>query len=216
MQLHFKSVNEITNPADTITDFPNPAETLTDASLVEKRLLLPKYSFPGHLIDEAYTGLKFHFIVAPIFVDFIDFRLTPDNKYELLSFDDRAFADFTDDYITDVADEMDEAFDGFEDVPSYYTLYNEDDEYVSDRVELKIDEPAWCQGHYMRKKTAEELAAKTDDEAYTTDYSLPIFQDENGDLLKFICELYDGGVFGSYYLFFSPKTRLLRQFFQCT
>ncbi len=214
--LNFKATSEATKSTDELVNFPNAESVLADTKYFDCKILLPKYSFAGEIINAAYSGLQFHFVVAPIFIDCVDFRLNAENKYELLRFDKQAATDFSDDYMNRAAREMEEAFDEFEDKPSFYTLYDDTGEYVSGKVKLKIDEPCWCQSHYQRLKTAKELAASTDDDKYTTDYKLPIFKDENNDKLHFIAELYAGDVFGSYYLFFSPKTRLVRQFFQCT
>lgn len=80
----------------------------------------------------------------------------------------------------------------------------------------------------MREKTEEEVHADHDaydmmmheepflERDYVTDYNVQELKDENGDTMEFIANLYEGVLFGSYYLYFSPKTRLVRQFFQCT
>jgi hypothetical protein len=50
-----------------------------------------------------------------------------------------------------------------------------------------------------------------------TDYSLDDLKDENGDPLEFVASISTGfDIFGSYYLYYSPKTKLVRLFFQCT
>jgi hypothetical protein len=219
--LYFKTTSEAIDAANTLVDFPIPATVLQNPIYFDHRIILPKYSFEGGLIAKKYSKLRFHFMVIPVFLDYVDFRLTDDNKYELLRFNDDAVSDFTEKDIQRAAREMEEAFDDYENEPSYYTGYNPGSEYISDKVKIGASEPVWCQSHYQRKKTAEEIAAEArneddDHDDYTTDYTLPIFKDENGDALQFVCELYEGNVFGSYYLFFSPKTRLVRQFFQCT
>ena len=52
-----------------------------------------------------------------------------------------------------------------------------------------------------------------------TDYTMDEFKDENGETLEFVFSAsgsYGFDVFGKYSLFFSPETRLVRIFFQCT
>jgi hypothetical protein len=220
-ELNFKAASEPIDIANAIVGFPKPESVLQNAVYFEKGIIMPQYSVHGHLIGTEYAGLCFHFMVTPVFLNYADFRLTEDNQYELLCFDGDAVADFTEEDIADAAQEMEEAFDGYEDEQSYFVVYNPDSEYVSSDLKIGTHEPVWCQGHYERKKTAEEIAAENrndeeDYEDYTTDYTLPIFKDENGDTLRFVAELYAGDVFGSYYLFYSPTTRLVRQFFQCT
>lgn len=221
----------------TETDEPNvqdvfvkvlsdPGSVLTDPSHFDRKILLPKYSFPGLTVDRKYEGLTFHFVLMPVFNTLIDFRLTADNRYEVLRFDEVEPKDFTDDFATHCESEMDTYFDEVEEKPRFLTVDPKSDEYNSLCLSIGT-EPFWDQSDFMREKTLEEVQADFDafnmdmrdpfdSRDYVTDYDAPELKDENGDTMEFIAELYYGGVFGSYYLYFSPKTRLVRQFFQCT
>ena len=61
-----------------------------------------------------------------------------------------------------------------------------------------------------------QAAFKRQGDIDTSAVTLDIFKDENGELMQYIATLYDDEVYGSYNLFYSPKTRLIRQFHQST
>lgn len=125
---------------------------------------------------------------------------------------------------------MEEDFEVMEEEPRFLFNIDEssDESYSSDLQFTVGTEPCWAQATLMRKKTEEEIQSDYDtsnmmmyqepfhNHDYVTDYDLLEFQDENGETMELVAELNSDDVFGSYYLYFSPKTRLVRQFFQCT
>ncbi len=229
-KIYFSEIKEPNVQDFFVKELSDPAEILTNQSYFDQNILLPKYSLPGSIIDKKYDGLVFHFVIVPVFNEWVDFRLTDDNKYELLRFDDVEPKDFTTDFTERCESEMDTEFREIEDKPRYFTVDESSDKmwWDSDRLLLSAGtEPFWDQSDFMREKTDEEIQADFDgcnmsmqdpfdsrDEV--TDYDSPELKDENGDTMEFVAKLYSGEVFGSYYLYFSPKTRLVRQFFQCT
>ncbi|MDR6919740.1 hypothetical protein [Chryseobacterium sp. 2987] len=225
-EINFSETDELNGQEVFVKILSDPGSVLTDPSHFERRILLPKYSFPGLTIDRKYEGLAFHFVLMPVFNTLIDFRLTADNKYDVLRFDDLEPKDFTDDFAIHCESEMDTYFDEVDEKSRFFIVDRNADSY--DDLCLAIGtEPFWDQSDFMREKTDEEIQADFDafnmdmrdpfdDRDYVTDYDSPELKDENGDTMEFVAKLYHGEVFGSYYLYFSPKTRLVRQFFQCT
>lgn len=220
--------NAYKNVAEVLSD---PAKILTDRSYFDKKIILPKYSFPGAIISKKYEDLVFHLVVTPIFNESIDFRLTDDNKYELLRFDDKTSGDFTPDFIKRCKIEMEEDFEMMDEEPRYFFNVDESSDKSLESCDLELivgTEPDWAQATLMREKTEEEIQSDYDasnmmtyeapfhDDEYVTDYDLPEFKDENGETMEFVVSLYSGDFFGSYFLYYSPKTRTVRQFFQCT
>ncbi|RZJ70736.1 hypothetical protein [Flavobacterium sp.] len=219
-----------TNPEDfakAVVDLANPEDVLTDTTLLDKQVLLPKISMPGYLADPKFEGLTFHFVITPIFSDVVDFRLTEDNKYEFLSMDGKTFDEMSEEFLADCADEMEQDFDERNEETTYHLPA--DEHY--DGIDIQIGAPSWCQEKFQRQlddAEIEALEARQEngevfdywsfdfDFGYETDYTDPGLQDENGDALEFVAQLNEGGAFGTYYLFYSPKTRLVRQFFLCT
>ncbi|MDR2238278.1 MAG: hypothetical protein LBE92_19305 [Chryseobacterium sp.] len=217
-----------TNVIEALTD---PSKVLTDRSYFDKNIILPKYSFPGEIISRKYEGLVFHFVITPIFNSSIDFRLTDNNKYELLRFDDKMPGDFTPDFLEECKMEMQEDFELMGEKTVYFFNIDESSDKEWKRTDLKLTvgtDPCWAQATLMRRKNEEEIQSDHDasnmmmyeepfrNDRYVTDYDLPAFKDENDDKMELVAELNSDDVFGTYYLYFSPKTRLVRQFFQCT
>lgn len=208
-----------------LEEMSDPSKVLADPFYFDQQILLPKYSFPGSVVDKKFSGLRFHFVMAPVFNSVLDFRLTEDNKYELLRFDDKSPENFTPEFIEWCNSEID---DYFNEIPEQSVYFTGDSEKSSGDLILTFGtECSWDQQDYMREKTEEEVQADNDayhmnmrdsfqDNDYVTDLDAPELKDENGETMKFISKLYAGNVFGTYYLYFSPKTRLVRQFFQCT
>lgn len=220
---------ETTNPEEfaiAVVDLANPEQVLTDTTLLEKEMILPKISLPGHYVDDKYKDLVFHFVVTPIFNDVIDFRLTASNQYEFLTFDGKTIDEFSDEFIARCANEMGQDFEERSTETTYH-IPAED----ADGIDIQFGAPSWCQYKFQRELNEEEmkeLDRRSEEEedfdhndfdcnyGYVTDYTDPGLQDENGEPLEFIAQLNEGSVFGVYYLFFSPTTRLVRQFFLCT
>ncbi len=183
-----------------IVGFPKPSETLANPEHFDQRIILPQYSIPGKFIKLEFEGLLFYFMVTPVFLDYADFRLTDDNKYEIVSYSKTPIANFDAKFIDWCEGDMQDNFHGYESEPTYYQA----DKSVKESGIYIGGEPIWDQGSYEKGDSGK------------TDYSLDIFKDENGDLMHFIAALYDGEIFGSYNIFYSPKTRLVRQFHQST
>lgn len=229
-QIYLTVIKNFNGNEEVIEELADPSKVLTDPSLIQKMIVLPKYSFPGSMINKKYKGLVFHFVMVPIFNTWIDFRLTEDNKYELLCFDDKLPGDFTQDFIEMCKDEMDTNFEEIKDSSRYFIIDESPNKlwWESNNLLFSVGtEPTWEQSDFMREKTEEEIQADYDafnmniqdpfsEKDEVTDYNLPQLKDENGDTLEFVAKLNSGQVFGSCYLYFSPKTRLVRQFFQCT
>lgn len=227
------SLKETKDPnefAAAVKELADPAAVLENAALFERKVILPKYTVPGHFIKKEYKGLDFHFVITPIFGDYIDFRLTAGNKYEVIGLDGTPVSEITEEYIKGAIAEMDSDFDEMATKPAYYVVDKTDNKsnHINSLCICVGTDPSWDQGTFEREKTDEEGEWDEDlsyvddsneelwDNEYVTDFTLPVFKDENDDTLEFVCKLYAGSVFGTYYLFFSPKTRLVRQFFQCT
>ncbi|MBN9283184.1 MULTISPECIES: hypothetical protein [unclassified Flavobacterium] len=196
-------LRQVAQPEDLskiIVSFPKPADVLAEPEHFEQQILLPQYSIPGHFIKPEFTGLVFHFIVTPVFLDYADFRLTADNKYEIVSYSETPISDFDEKFLKWCADEMEDNFYGYKEEPIYFEV----DKSVKSESIYMGGEPIWDQTTYEK------------DNVRKTDYSLDIFKDENGEVMEYIATLYDDEVYGSYNLYYSPKTRLLRQFHQST
>lgn len=226
-EIYFNKIENQKSETEVLEEMSDPAKVFTDPFYFDKKILLPKYSFPGSIANKKYADLVFHFVIVPVFNTWVDFRLTDDNKYEVLCFDDKLPGDFTPDFINMCEDHIDTYFDEIPEKSNYFTAADSKKGY--DSLLLVIGtEPFWDQTDYMREKTEEEVQADDDaydmmmnedpflERDYVTDYNVQELKDENGDTMEFIAELYEGVLFGSYYLYFSPKTRLVRQFFQCT
>lgn len=227
-EIEFAETDEPSMYKNIVKALSDPKEILTDSSYFDNNIIFPKYSFPGEIISRKYEGLVFHFVAAPIFNNSIDFRLTNDNKYELLRFDDKTPNDFTPDFLKKCKIEMEEYFEEIGEESRYFfdTRESSDKSWGYD-LKLTVDEPYWAQATLMRRKTEEETQSDYDTsyildnktlytEDYVTDYDLSEFKDEKGNTMEFVAELNADDVFGAYYLYFSPETRLVRQFFQCT
>ncbi|WP_347066720.1 hypothetical protein [Flavobacterium sp. WV_118_3] len=196
-------LRKIAKPEDwskIIISFPKPADVLAEPKHFEQRILLPQYSIPGSIIKPEFADVVFHFIVTPVFLDYADFRLTADNKYEIVSYSETPISNFDEKFLKWCANDMEDNFDGYEDEPTYFEV----DKSVKSESIYKGGEPIWDQTTYEK------------DHVRKTDYTLDIFKDENGELMQYIATLYDDEVYGSYNLFYSPKTRLIRQFHQST
>ncbi|MFC3157971.1 hypothetical protein ACFOEQ_05250 [Chryseobacterium arachidis] len=196
--------NAYKNVAEVLSD---PAKVLADRSYFDKKIILPKYSFPGAIISKKYEDLVFHLVVTPIFNESIDFRLTDDNKYELLRFDDKTPDDFTPDFIKRCKIEMEEDFEMMDEEPRYFFNVDEASDKSLESCDLELivgTEPDWAQATLMREKTEEEIQSDYDaanmmthkapfhDDEYVTDYDLPEFKDENGETMEFVTSLYSG------------------------
>ncbi|RZJ70742.1 hypothetical protein [Flavobacterium sp.] len=185
---------------NVIVAFPKPSDVLAEPKHFEQKIALPQFSIPGNFIKPEFADLVFHFIVTPVFLDYADFRLTDDNKYEIVSYSETRISEFDAKFLEWCASEMHDNFYGYEDEPTYFELNPSEKDgsiYVG-------GEPIWDQTTYEKEHKRK------------TDYSLDIFKDENGDVMEFIAALYDENIFGSYNLFYSPKMRLIRQFHQST
>ncbi|MCS4300670.1 hypothetical protein [Chryseobacterium sp. BIGb0232] len=226
-QIYFNRLENPDPSIDVLEEISDPSKVFTDPSYFHQMVLLPKYSFPGSIAHKKYTDLRFHFVIVPVFNTWVDFRLTEDNIYEVLCFDDQLPGDFTPEFIKRCEDNIDTYFEEIPEKTRYFIA--SDTEMGYDSLLLSTGtEPIWDQADYMREKTEEEIQADYDanhmnilsdpfqDRDYVTDYDAPELKDENGDTMVFIAQLYEGILFGSYYLYYSPKTRLVRQFFQCT
>lgn len=195
-----RQIDKPEDPSKVIVSFPKPADVLAEPKHFDQEILLPQYSIPGDVIKPEFADLIFHFIVTPVFLDYADFRLTADNKYEIVSYSETPIANFDEEFIEWCADEMSDNFHGYEDEPTYFEV----DKSVTRKSLYMGGEPIWDQTTYEK------------DHVRKTDYTLDIFKDENGELMQYIATLYDSRVYGSYNLFYSPKTRLIRQFHQST
>jgi len=206
--LIFEDVEDPRNDWDAIL-YPDAKTLLTQPQYVdEHRTLMPAASIKGRVIRAEFADLIFHFLVAPVDKDYVDFRLTDDNRYELLCINEEFIASLSEEYLNDAAEEMEDAFDEREDPRPMKFVRSTDENPRGVILGLQVADPCWCQATY-EKRELEGVKRETD-------YTLSVFKDENGEALEFIGELRCGEVFGSYYLFYSPGTRLVRQFFQCT
>ncbi len=69
----------------------------------------------------------------------------------------------------------------------------------------------------LKQYLLEEFYLDFEEGMDNTDYTLEELKDENGDALEFVGSIgHQFDIFGSYYLFYSSKTKLVRLFFQCT
>lgn len=225
---------------------PTPESCLKETELYDKEYLYPFFSIEGDVINEKYKGLKFHAISCPVFLDYVDYRLLEDNRYQFLGTNEFKAADFPDfsSFLKKLLENYrdNEHFD-IDKTPENLSVSKEEHgRFIDHRdfIELETNGVSWCQGTYTFNGKALENHIIDNDPNYDpdededkmseifvdlesdydiTDYSLDQFKDENGETLKFIFSTfgsYGFDIFGNYSLYFSPKTRLVRLFFHCT
>lgn len=258
------------------TVHPLPENCLNNTKLYDLNYLNPVFSIEGEVINNKYKELKFHFLSCPIDVDYVDYRILENNRYEVLGTNVHRVSDYDtyDDFLNALSYANIGHFDGEKESVSV-GIQKEDND--SPTFQLMIEKCNWCQGTYVRNEEEaeekltgfieefiqqnldEESIKKYLDEDYemyqkelfedgyskeeclsfslnnlkeylfdefcfdfiqdgdTTNYSLDDLKDENGDPLEFVASIRNGfNVFGSYYLYYSWKTKLVRLFFQCT
>lgn len=197
--------------------FPTWETVITDGYDILKKVLLPILKINGAFIHHKYAGLSFClFAHTDNIYSTLEFQILENGKYEPLLLDyDPVTSEAEQIRIANEAEGEDDIFDDIPDAP--YFLKPNDKAYSSYAIETGI--PTWAQvtlvdGELLKKVYQQpELAAYTD----TTDYSLGDFRDANEEKMEFICatrSMYH--VFGYHYLFYSPKTKVVRQFFECT
>ncbi len=197
--------------------FPKWETVITEGYETLKKVLLPILKINGAFIDPKYDGIPFClFAHTDNVYGGLEFKLLENGKYKLLRLDDEEMTSEADQIR--VADEAEEEDDIFDDIPEDpYFLKPIDAIYSSYAIETGI--PTWAQVTFLddtlfrKVQQQPELARSID----ITDYSLSDFQDANRQRMEFICatrSMYH--VFGYHYLFYSPTTRVIRQFFECT
>lgn len=223
---------------------PAPEDCLKENELYDNEYLYPFFSVDGEVIKERYKGLKFHAISCPVFLDYVDYRLTEDNLYQFLGTNKLKVSDYQDFSLA-----LEKLLDGYQDnehfdwgkTPENLSVSKEEHgRFVNhtDFIELEVNGASWCQAIYTYyeeelenhiidndpnydpdEDDLSEILVEVEDDYDITNYELEVFKDENGDTLEFVFRASDMcgfDIFGDYSVFFSPKTRLVRIFFQCT
>ena len=63
---------------------PAPKDCLVNTKLCDLGYLYPFFSVEGKAINKKYKGLKFHFLANPTHLNYMDYRLLEDNRYEIV------------------------------------------------------------------------------------------------------------------------------------
>lgn len=264
-----------TNIVGTIN--PLPKTCLKNTKLYDLKYLNPIFSIEGNIINDKYKTLKFHFLTCPVNLDYVDYKILENNRYDILGTNTHRVSDYDtyDNFVNALHHGECGHFDGEKE--SLTVAIKAVSTNNSDTYKLNTGKCNWCQGtykirgeeneeklkHYIKefiqKNIEEEFVKKYLNEDYetnqkelfedgysreeclsfsienleeylfdefyfefeeegdNTNYSLKDLQDENGGVLEFVASISGGfNIFGTYYLYYSPKTKLVRLFFQCT
>ena len=127
---------------------PDPAFVLSNPEFAEKQVLLPVFSIQGEAIGSELAGLWFHFLVQPVYMDTVDFRLNAQNQYELLKLNGKAAEELTEEDLEEAATEMEEAFSETDDTREFLLpeeSYQSEYSWNKGDFEIQILQPNWLQ-----------------------------------------------------------------------
>ena len=169
----------------------------------------------------------------------MDYRLLEDNRYEIVGTNKHKVSDFEnfDSFLEALNYNNNSDFESSKPITVSKKKAVEQG-LSSEKYAITTKGPSWCQFTYRysgekftnflidndpkySEARLENLQGRLEYSDYQyydiTNYSLEVFKDENGDTMEFVMNTSSSfDVFGNYYLFYSPNTRLVRLFFQCT